>query len=222
MDGNGRWAQQRGLPRTAGHIAGVQAVRTAIRACAEAGIEYLTLYSFSSENWRRPTEEVTDLMELLRQYLSREVPELHQNGVRIRFIGEHTRIPAPIRTMMQEAEQLTAHNTRITLILAISYGGQQEIALAVQSLARQVQNGALAPEALTEAAIAEHLYTRDIPNPDMVLRTSGEQRLSNFLLWQTAYSELLFLDVCWPDFSEEHLQQAVETFRQRERRYGGV
>ncbi len=221
MDGNGRWARRRGLPRAAGHRAGAEAVRGAVRAAAELGIEALTLYAFSSENWKRPPEEVRDLMGLLRLYLRREMRALHQQNVRIRFIGEHESLGADIRALMDEAGRLTAANTGLNLVLAINYGARREIVAAARKLAEAVRQGALSPEEITEERFAAALSLPDLPDPDLVIRTSGEQRLSNFLLWQAAYAELLFLDILWPDFTEDSFRAAVAEYARRERRFGG-
>ena len=221
MDGNGRWAKRRGRPRAAGHRAGAEAVRGAVRAAAELGVEALTLYAFSSENWKRPADEVRDLMGLLRLYLRREMRALHEQNVRIRFIGEHESLSADIRSLMDEARALTAANTGLNLVLAINYGARREIVTAARRLAEEVARGALAPEEITEERFAAALSLPDLPDPDLVIRTSGEQRLSNFLLWQAAYAELLFLDILWPDFTQESFRAAVAEYARRERRFGG-
>tara|TARA_R110000787_G_scaffold25757_6_gene72301 strand:+ start:34088 stop:34828 length:741 start_codon:yes stop_codon:yes gene_type:complete len=220
MDGNGRWAKQRGLPRTAGHRQGAEAVRKVLRAAVDAGISYLTLYSFSSENWSRPLEEVRDLMGLLKLYLRSEISELNANGIRIRVIGQRERLSRDINDLIDQAERTTAGNVRMTLVLALSYGGRQEITEATRKIAKSVQAGELKPEDITPEMIAGHLDSHDIPDPDLVIRTSGEQRLSNFLPWQTAYSELVFTDRLWPDFSREDLEAAVMEYSKRERRFG--
>ncbi|MEQ8708389.1 MAG: isoprenyl transferase [Rhodospirillales bacterium] len=220
MDGNGRWAKQRGLPRTAGHRQGAEAVRRVLRAAVDVGISYLTLYSFSSENWSRPLDEVRDLMGLLKLYLRSEISELNANGIRIRVIGQRDRLSPDINDLIDQAERTTAGNVRMTLILALSYGGRQEITQAVRKIAEAVQAGDLKPEDITPEKIAAHLESHDIPDPDLVIRTSGEQRLSNFLPWQTAYSELVFTDRLWPDFAREDLEAAVAEFSRRERRFG--
>jgi undecaprenyl diphosphate synthase len=218
MDGNGRWAKKRFLPRIAGHRAGVSAVRRAVEAAPKLGVEVLTLYAFSSENWKRPTDEVNDLMGLLKQYLQSEIDELHANGIRLRFIGDYKRLRADLVELMECAACLTAANTRMTLVLALNYGSQDEIARAVAKL---IADG-VSPEAVTPEAISARLDTADLPPPDLILRTSGEQRLSNFLLWQGAYAELIFTDELWPDFDEASLQRAVDAYARRERRFGGV
>ena len=220
MDGNGRWAAQRGLPRVAGHRAGAQAVRRTIEAAIHQGVGWLTLYAFSSENWRRPAEEVFDLTGLLRHYLRHEVAELARVGVRMRFIGDLDRFEPDIRDEISRAEARTAGGTRLNVVVAMSYGARAEILGAARRAAQALQDGRLLPGQLDEAAFAKLLYTDGIPDPDLVLRTSGEQRLSNFLLWQAAYAELVFLDVLWPDFSAEHLAAALAEFGRRDRRFG--
>jgi len=222
MDGNGRWARSRGLPRVAGHRRGVDAVRRTVRAAGELGVEYLTLFSLSSENWRRPFEEVQELMKLLRFYLRNELAELHQNGVRFRMIGDRDRLPPDIIALIDEAEAKTADNRRLTLMIALSYGGRDEILLAIRKLAAEAREGALDPAAITAEDVERSLDTAGVPDPDLLIRTSGEQRLSNFLLWQSAYAELVFLDRLWPDFDKSDLEQAVAEFQRRDRRYGGV
>jgi undecaprenyl diphosphate synthase len=220
MDGNGRWAQARGLPRIAGHRRGADAVRRTVTAAAEIGIPYLTLFGFSSENWKRPLTEVDDLMGLLRHYLRGEIAELHRNGVRLRVIGEIGRLAPDIVTLIANAEELTRGNSGINLTVALSYGGRAEIIAAMRALAAKAMAGELAPEAIDEEVIARHLFTADIPDLDLLIRTSGEQRISNFLLWQCAYSELVFTKTLWPDFGRDELEQAIADYRGRERRYG--
>lgn len=220
MDGNGRWAKARGLPRIAGHRRGAEAVRRTVTAAAELGIAYLTLFGFSSENWKRPTTEVDDLMGLLRHYIRGEIAELHRNGVRVRVIGERARLPADIVTLIDNAQSLTAGNTGLQLSIALSYGGRAEIARAARDIAAAVAAGRLKPEAIDEACVGRYLLTADMPDPDLVIRTSGEQRISNFLLWQTAYSELVFTSTLWPDFGKPDLEKALRDFHARERRYG--
>lgn len=220
MDGNGRWAKARGLPRIAGHRSGAEAARRTVAAAAELGIPYLTLFGFSSENWGRPSSEIHDLMALLRHYLRGEIDELHRNGVRLKVIGQTARFAPDIVSMIEHAEAATRENPRITLTIALSYGGRAEIVAAVRRIAEQVACGRLPPEAVDEGCIAQHLFTADIPDPDLLIRTSGEQRISNFLLWQCAYSELVFTKTLWPDFSKRDLEQAVDDFCGRERRYG--
>ncbi|MEJ2014099.1 MAG: isoprenyl transferase [Limibacillus sp.] len=220
MDGNGRWAKARGLPRTAGHKRGADAARRTVTAAAKMGLRFLTLYSFSSENWKRPVNEVNDLMGLLRWYLKNEVRELHKNGIRLRVVGERNRLDQEILDLIEEGEGLTRSNAQMDLIMALSYGSRQEMVAAMQDMARAVAEGRLSPEAIDERAFEQRLWTSDIPDPDLILRTSGEQRLSNFLLWQSAYSELMFVDCLWPDFGEAELTAAIEEFRRRDRRYG--
>jgi undecaprenyl diphosphate synthase len=220
MDGNGRWATARGLPRIAGHRRGAEAVRRTVTAAGELGIAYLTLFGFSSENWKRPLAEVDDLMGLLRHYLRGEIAELHRNGVRLRVIGQRARLAPDIVTLIENGENLTRDNSGLQLTIALSYGGRDEIALAARAIARRVAAGELDLEAIDEACVAEHLLTADIPDPDLVIRTSGEQRISNFLLWQTAYAEFIFTETLWPDFAKSDLESAVRDFHGRERRYG--
>ncbi len=222
MDGNGRWAKARGLPRVAGHQRGAEAARIAVRSCGELGVKYLTLYAFSSENWKRPVAEVDDLMSLLRFYLRREIGSLAEQGVRLRFIGSRERLAPDIITEIERSEALTHANSGLTLVVALNYGSHEEIVQAARLLAEDVAKGALRPADIDEAMFAARLSTADIPNPDLLIRTSGEQRLSNFLLWQAAYSELVFLDTCWPDFSRESLDQAIREFHRRDRRFGAT
>ncbi len=220
MDGNGRWAKARGLPRIVGHRSGAEAVRRTVTAAAELGISYLTLFGFSSENWKRPSAEVRDLMVLLRHYLRGEIAELQCNGVRLKVIGQLARLAPDIVGMIAHAETLTRENSKITLTIALSYGGRAEIVAAVQAIAAEVARGSLAAEDVDEDCLARHLFTADIPDPDLLIRTSGEQRISNFLLWQCAYSELVFTKTLWPDFSRNDLEQAIDEYCGRERRYG--
>ena len=222
MDGNGRWAAGRSLPRTMGHRAGIEAVRRTLKAARELPVSHLTLYSFSSENWRRPLMEIEELMKLLRYYLRSELASLHKEGVRIKIIGDRKKLPSDIVDLITHAEDLTQDNKALTLVLALSYGGRQEITAAAQRLAKSVQRGELQADAIDEHVVQSFLSTGGMPDPDLVIRTSGEQRISNFLLWQSAYAEFVFLDVLWPDFSGEHLAQAIEEFRSRERRYGAT
>ncbi len=222
MDGNGRWAEARGLPRVAGHKRGAEAVKRTLKAAASLGISYLTLFAFSSENWRRPREEVGELMGLLRYYLRSEIGELKERGVRLRVIGDRSRFDPEINALIEGAERETEGNTGLTLVLALSYGGRQEIVRAARRLAAAVAAGDLAPEAIDEARFAEALDTVDLPDPDLLIRTSGEKRISNFLLWQLAYTELVFVDVLWPDFGAEELAVAVGEYHRRERRYGAT
>jgi undecaprenyl diphosphate synthase len=220
MDGNGRWARARGLPRIAGHRAGAQAVRRTIEAAVREGVAWLTLYAFSSENWRRPEAEVSDLTGLLRHYLRSEIRELAAEGVRLRVIGERDRFDLEMRRELAEAERRTAGNAKLNLTIALSYGARAEIAAAARACAAAALAGRLDPAALDEETFGGFLSTSDIPDPDLMIRTSGEQRLSNFLLWQSAYSELVFLDVLWPDFAAEHFARALQEFARRNRRFG--
>ncbi len=222
MDGNGRWAKARGLPRTAGHRHGVEAVRRTVEAAIENGIRFVTLYGFSSENWNRPASEVDELMKLLRHYLRSEVDELHEQGVRLRFIGDRARLPADIVAQIDHAERRTAGNGVFTLVIALSYGGRDEILAAVRRMAVRAARGDLDPDAIGQEEFSRHLLTCDIPDPDLVIRTSGEQRLSNFLLWQSAYAELVFTKCLWPDFDANTLRAAVSEYYRRDRRFGAV
>ena len=220
MDGNGRWARSRGLPRIAGHRRGAEAVRRTLTAASELGIPYLTLFGFSSENWKRPLDEIDDLMGLLRHYLRGEIADLHRNSVRLRVIGEIGRLSPDIVTLIDNAEALTRDNSGINLTIALSYGGRAEIAAAVRAIAAEVKAGQMPLDAVDEDLIARHLFTADLPDPDLLIRTSGEQRISNFLLWQCAYAELVFTKTLWPDFGRADLEQAIADYCCRERRYG--
>jgi undecaprenyl diphosphate synthase len=220
MDGNGRWATARGLPRVAGHRRGADAVRRTVKAAAELGISYLTLFGFSSENWKRPIAEVDDLMGLLRLYLRGEIAELHRNSVRLRVIGRRERLAPDIVTLIENGERLTAGNAGLQLTVALSYGGRDEIALAARSIAAKVAAGTLALGEIDEDCVSRHLLTAELPDPDLLIRTSGEQRISNFLLWQTAYAEFVFTETLWPDFAKVDLEKAVRDYHGRERRYG--
>jgi undecaprenyl diphosphate synthase len=222
MDGNGRWAKARGLPRVAGHRRGADAVRRVIRGAGELGIPVLTLFAFSTENWTRPADEVSDLMGLLRHYLRHELEELGRNGARLRVIGDRARLAQDIVRDISDAEQRTRANTRIDVNICINYGSRDEIIQATRSLARKVAAGELAAEKIDEGLFERELLTAGVPDPDLLIRTSGEQRISNFLLWQCAYAELVFVDTLWPDFGKDHLEQAIAEFRRRDRRYGGV
>lgn len=222
MDGNGRWAESRGLPRIAGHKRGAEAVRKTVEAAAQAGISYLTLFGFSSENWKRPEREVGDLMGLLRLYLRSEINELKKNGIRLNVIGDRSRFDDDIVSMIEDAEVQTADGARLKLTLALSYGGRQEIVAAARSLAERAVSGELQPADIDDRVFASHLDTVGMPDPDLLIRTSGEKRISNFLLWQLAYTELVFIDVLWPDFGAEDLSAAIEEFNGRERRYGAT
>ncbi len=220
MDGNGRWAEERGLPRIEGHKQGAQSVRAITTACREKGIKYLTLYSFSSENWARPDDEVTSLMDLLRHYLTSELPTMKKNGVRLASIGDTSRLPLVVRTLLEATKLNTQNETGMQLTLALSYGSRDELVSAAQKLANDVKRGVIAPDKIDHAMFASKLDTHGMPDPDLVIRTSGEQRISNFLLWQLAYSELYFTDVAWPDFDEAELDRALASYTQRERRFG--
>ncbi|MCX5515304.1 di-trans,poly-cis-decaprenylcistransferase [Kaistia algarum] len=222
MDGNGRWAQGRGLSRTEGHRRGMEAVRAAVEASREFGVGYLTLFSFSSENWARPPLEVQFLFGLLRLFIQRDLADLHRNNVRVRVIGNRIALAADIRSLLDQAETLTAANTGLCLVIAFNYGAREEIARAVRSLAQDVAAGRIKAEAIDEAALASRLDTAFMPDPDLVIRTSGEMRLSNFLLWQAAYSELLFMPLYWPDFDRAAFVEALEQYAQRARRFGGL
>lgn len=221
MDGNGRWAKKRHLPRLAGHRKGVEAVRRAVETAPTLGIEVLTLYAFSSENWRRPADEVSDLMGLLRLYLRTEIAELHRNGIRLRFIGDLTGLRDDLVTLLDAAAELTRDNVRMTLVLALNYGSHDELVRVARALAAEAKAGTLDPAAIDASAIEARLDTADLPPPDLVIRTGGEQRLSNFLMWQAAYAELIFTDQLWPDFDAASLTAAVAAFGTRDRRYGG-
>jgi undecaprenyl diphosphate synthase len=222
MDGNGRWAKARGLPRVAGHRRGADAVRRIIRGAGELGVPVLTLFAFSTENWARPADEVSDLMGLLRHYLRHELEELGRNGARLRVIGDRDRLAKDIVGDIADAEARTRSNTRIDVNICINYGSRDEILRATRNLARQVAAGEISADRIDEATFERELLTAGVPDPDLLIRTSGEQRISNFLLWQCAYAELVFVDTLWPDFGREHLEQAIAEFRKRERRYGGV
>jgi undecaprenyl diphosphate synthase len=220
MDGNGRWAQARGLPRIAGHRRGAEAVRRTVAGAVELGIPYLTLFGFSSENWKRSPGEIGDLMGLLRHYLLAEIAELHRNGIRLKVIGDIERLAPDIVGLIERAESETRDNAAITLTMALSYGGRAEIVTAVQAIAALAAQGRLAVDAIDQDCFARHLFTVDLPDPDLLIRTSGEQRISNFLLWQCAYSELVFTKTLWPDFAKSDLERAVAEYCARERRYG--
>ena len=221
MDGNGRWAIARGLPRAAGHRQGAEAARRTIRAAGEAGVQCLTLYAFSSENWRRPETEISDLMGLLRFYIGAELNSLHKEGIRLVILGDHKAFPADVAKMVDEAVARTASNTRMTLAIALNYGARAELVNAARRLAERAAAGEIAPAAIDDAAIEAELDTAGLPPLDLVIRTSGEHRLSNFLLWQAAYAELLFVDTLWPEFNEAALGEALAEYAGRERRFGG-
>jgi len=222
MDGNGRWAKARGLPRSAGHERGVEALRRTVEAAGKLGIEYLTLFSFSTENWRRPADEVNALFGLLRSYVKRDLARLKAEGVRIRIIGSRENVPSDILGLIAKAESDTADNTGGNLTIAFNYGGREEITRAARQLATEVAAGTLKPEDIDPERLAGALDTSVLPDPDLLIRTSGEARISNFLLWQIAYAELVILDVLWPDFSREHLEGAIDVFRKRDRRFGAL
>ncbi len=223
MDGNGRWAKKRGLPRQAGHVTGAQVFRKITKYCEKCGVSYLTVYAFSTENWRRPQEEVDAIMNLLRQYLKESLADFKQENIRTRFIGDREPLAADIRQLMEEAETTTAHKTGMTLNIAINYGGRQEIAYAARQLAQLAAAGDMDPSAIDEQAVEERLFTMDQPPVDLILRPSGEYRLSNFLIWQSAYAEYVFMeDILWPDFKESDLDRAFEEYARRDRRFGGV
>ncbi|MDH7478980.1 MAG: isoprenyl transferase [Syntrophomonadaceae bacterium] len=222
MDGNGRWAHARGLPRTAGHRVGVQTLKETVNLCGEIGIPILTVYAFSTENWKRPAEEVEFLMQLLVEYIGRELDELHRQGVRVRILGETAELPEQVRREVQRAMETTAANTGLLLNVAVNYGGRRELLRAIRELCQQAREGRLRPEEITEDLVSGCLYTQGLPDPDLLIRPSGEMRLSNFLLWQVAYTEFWFNNVLWPDFRREHFYQAIAEYQRRNRRFGGL
>ena len=223
MDGNGRWAQRRGLKRTDGHAAGEEALFDTVEGALDIGLEWMTVYAFSTENWRRPLDEVRYLMNFNEGLLLRRRDELHERGVRVRFIGRRGgRVPGRLRRQISEAEELTRRNTRMTLTIAFNYGGRAELVDAARAIGREVADGRLDPEKVTDRTVARHLYAPDMPDPDLLVRTSGEFRISNYLLWELAYAELVFTDVLWPDFRREHLFEAIAEYQRRERRFGAV
>lgn len=222
MDGNGRWAAEHGLPRIEGHREGAQSVRAVLRAAARAGIEFITVYAFSTENWKRPPQEVEGLMKLLVSSLNAYEQELHDNGIRLRIMGQFDRLPLPVRLRLQKTIDATAHYTDHTFIIALSYGSRTEIAEAARKIAEQVERGSLRLKEIDEKTVAENLYLPDVPDPELLIRTSGEMRLSNFLLWQLSYSEFYITDTYWPDFREEQFYEALQAFNRRDRRYGGL
>jgi undecaprenyl diphosphate synthase len=222
MDGNGRWAAARGLPRVEGHRRGVEALRRTVRAAADLGISVLTIFSFSSENWSRPRSEIGDLMALLRRFIRKDLAELHESNVRVRIIGEREGLERDICLLLQEAEDLTRGNDGLTLVVAFNYGARQEIARAARRLAIEVAEGRLSADEVSPERLGSYLHAPDIPDPEVIIRTSGEQRLSNFLLWQAAYSELVFVPINWPDFDRAALEGAIAEYRRRERRFGGL
>jgi undecaprenyl diphosphate synthase len=221
MDGNGRWAKARGLPRAAGHRQGAEAARKVLRAAGEAGVQCLTLYAFSSENWRRPKDEINDLMGLLRVYISRELEALHREGIRLKILGDHNAFQSDVAKLVDQAVERTAGNRRMTLAIALNYGARAELVQAARRLAERVEAGEIRPADIDEAGIEDSLDTAELPPLDLLIRTSGEQRLSNFLLWQAAYAELLFVDTLWPDFDGDALRAALADYAGRERRFGG-
>lgn len=222
MDGNGRWAAERGLPRTWGHRQGVEAVRRTVKAARERGIGFLTIYSFSSENWSRPAAEIDDLMGLMRRFIKSDLVELHQSNVRIIVIGERNRVEPELMALIDEARDLTSRNTGLTLVIAFNYGARAEITKAVREIAQKVMRGELHPDEIEPEHLSGALDTAGLPDPDLLIRTSGEMRLSNFLLWQTAYTEFVFLDAYWPEFGDELLDEAIRIYHARDRRYGGL
>ena len=222
MDGNGRWAEARGLPRTAGHKQGIEALRRIVKCASDSGVDFLTVYSFSTENWTRPRAEVSFLLELFRRFVRQDVAELHATGIRIRMIGMREGLDRPLLSLIDEAELLTRNNTGMTLIVAFNYGGRQEIASAARRLAHQVAAGNLSPDEINSDSIDGALDTAGMPVPDLLIRTGGEERISNFLLWQCAYTEFVFMDEYWPDFDASMLQKAITVFHSRDRRFGGV
>lgn len=222
MDGNGRWAKQRHLPRVEGHRVGVESVRATVRACGELGIKYLTLYAFSVENWNRPQDEVDTLMKYLARFLKSEISELNKNNVRLEVIGQVYRLPEFVKEQLAKTQAALSKNTGLTLILALSYGGRTEIVEAVRAIAEKVKSGALETAEVTEQVMSQHLYTRHVPDPDLLIRTSGEMRVSNFLLWQISYSEFVVTPTLWPDFRRPQLIEALEEYGRRHRRFGGV
>ena len=222
MDGNGRWAAHRGLPRSAGHKAGVDALRRAVKAAADFGIEYLTIYSFSSENWSRPAAEVSFLLDLLRRFIRQDVAELHRSGVKIIVVGSRADLEPGIVTLLKDAERLTRENSKLNLIVAFNYGSRQEIGRAVSAIAQKIESGEISTADISPELISRNLDTAGIPDPDLLIRTGGEQRISNFLLWQCAYTEFVFVDEFWPDFTHEIFARALDEFRLRDRRFGGI
>ena len=222
MDGNGRWAARRGLPRSAGHRAGVDALRRAVRAAAELGIEYLTIYSFSSENWSRPAVEVSFLLDLLRRFIRQDVAELHHSGVKIKIVGSRDDLEPGMASLLDDAERLTQENSKLNLVVAFNYGSRQEISRAMSAIARKLESGQISTADISPELISRNLDTAGIPDPDLLIRTGGEQRISNFLLWQCAYTEFVFVDEFWPDFTKEIFVRALDEFRLRDRRFGGI
>jgi undecaprenyl diphosphate synthase len=222
MDGNGRWAEQRGLPRIAGHNAGMKALKKIVKAASQMGIKYLTVYAFSTENWKRPADEVGGIFKILIIYIEKELKELNDNNVKVRILGDYEKLPAEAVEKLDASLITTADNTGLQFNIALNYGGRAEILRAVSELAQMAKEGALQPELIDARTFSEHLYTKDVPDPDLIIRTSGELRLSNFLLWQTAYSELWFTETYWPDFTKKDLETAVIEYQRRKRRFGGT
>lgn len=222
MDGNGRWARKHGLPRIEGHRAGAKAVQATMRACRESGVRYLTLYAFSTENWSRPKQEIMGLMDLLVQFMNENEPELHKNQIHLRTIGRLADLPAPVQFVLQRVSKATRNYDRHHLILALSYGARDEITRAARVIAQKVKSGELNPESIDESTISRHLFTEGIPDPDLLIRTSGEMRLSNFLLWQVSYTELYVTETLWPDFNEKDFSAALAAYALRQRRFGGM
>ena len=222
MDGNGRWAKARGLPRALGHKEGVEALRRAVEASRDLGLSHLSVYAFSTENWNRPQPEIDALFDLLRVFVKRDLARLHKDGVRIRIVGSREGLNADILELIDEAIELTKNNTRLNLNIAFNYGGRGEIVAAVKEIARAVEQGKIKPDQIDEAMISKALWTAESPDPDLVIRTSNELRLSNFLLWSGAYAELMFMDLWWPDFNKESLEKAIDAYRRRDRRFGGL
>lgn len=222
MDGNGRWAKSRNLPRSFGHKAGVEAIRDVVKECNRLGIKYLTLYAFSTENWVRPADEVNTLMKLLVEYLKNEVKELHENNVVVNFIGDISKLPKECQEELIKAKEKTRNNTGVTMNLALNYGGRSEFIHVVKSIVKEAKNNNISENDINEKLIEKYLYTANIPDPDVIVRSSGEMRLSNFLLWQSAYSELWFSDIYWPDFKKEDLHRVIYDYQNRDRRFGGI
>lgn len=220
MDGNGRWAKARNLPRAAGHKKGAESVKSVISSCIKNNVDYLTLYAFSSENWKRPEDEVNDLMNLLRFYIGKELKSLHKNGIKIVVIGERSKLPKDIRIQISDAEELTKNNKALSLQIAISYGSRQEISNAAKQIAISYKNGDISLDDINENIFKQYLYTSNIPDPDLLIRTGGDQRISNYLLWQCAYTEFYFTETLWPDFKEKDFDKAIDDFSNRERKFG--
>ncbi len=222
MDGNGRWAQSRGLPRLKGHHSGVQAIKKTIEAALEFNIPYITFWAFSAENWRRPKGEVLGLMGLIRYYFDKELAHIHKQGIRLSVMGQKGKFPQDIQDYIVSAETLTKNNSKLNVTIALSYGGRQDLLQSIQKISHHVKNGNLTPEDITQETVEKNLWTSGIPDPDLMIRTGGERRLSNYMLWQLSYTELYFSDVLWPDFEKQHLQMALQDFALRERRFGGI